>query len=128
MTSDEVNAVTKLNNTHEDAVGYATNKKIKWLMTHSHRALVFKHDLEVIGYLFTFAPNTGYKSPNYGFYLENYPDASYEYLDRIAIGNDYQNIGLGTRVYNYLCETCKFENLFLEVSAVPPNPGSKRFH
>jgi len=37
-------------------------------------------------------------------------------------------MGLGTRVYHYLFETSKFENLFLEVSALPPNPDSMRFH
>jgi predicted GNAT superfamily acetyltransferase len=74
-------------------------------------------------------PGLVYASANYRWFCERYSD--FLYVDRIVVGPDARDAGLGTLVYAEV-EDCarrlRAPRITCEVNVVPPNPGSQRFH
>ena len=69
-----------------------------------------------------------YKSENYIWINQRY--SSFIYVDRIIIGSNYRNEGLGFYFYDHLIESMqgKVENILCEVNIKPYNKQSIKFH
>lgn len=78
------------------------------------------------GFIITLGPGQQYDSPNYEFFTDNFQ--SFEYVDRIVIGEKGRGNGLGTAMYNYIIDQTSAEHMTCEVNLEPPNPGSLHFH
>ena len=73
-------------------------------------------------------PGTGYASPNYRWFCDEYDD--FGYIDRIAIADNARRLGLATRLYRDFDASlpASVEVLTCEVNLVPANESSMRFH
>lgn len=83
-------------------------------------------DQTISGFLIVLGPGQKYDSENYRYFSERY--SSFDYVDRIVIGEDHRGKGYGSEFYNYLSAHSKEERITCEVNLEPPNPGSIAFH
>ena len=81
-----------------------------------------------MGFVLCLLPSTRYKSPNYGWFNERYPE--FLYVDRIAVGQASRNAGVGQTLYGQVIAHAQQKKwpVAAEVNLDPPNPGSMRFH
>ena len=72
--------------------------------------------------------NSDYQSPNYLFFKSKF--SRFLYVDRIAVADEFQRIGIGSSCYNYIYDLAKKEKLpfCCEVNTVPLNQQSLNFH
>jgi len=98
------------------------------LVSLSHLALGEWSDGEVVGFVLCLLPGTAYGSLNYAWFNERYTD--FLYVDRIAVAAAHRDCGVGSRLYARIIEEAGRRGVPIaaEVSLVPPNPGSMRFH
>ncbi len=92
------------------------------------RADVIEVDGVFAGFVITMGPGTGYDSPNYRWFAEQY-DGRFHYLDRIVLDDAFRRLGLASAVYDVVeADAAVSGRLTLEVNAEPPNPASLAFH
>lgn len=88
--------------------------------------LVVEVSKKIAGFIIVLQKGLDYKSLNYHFFCNNYTD--FDYVDRIAIAEEYRGKKLGTALYQYLFETSDKKIITCEVNLNPPNPKSMDFH
>ncbi|MFV1884361.1 MAG: GNAT family N-acetyltransferase [Balneola sp.] len=88
--------------------------------------LVIEEENIIAGFMIVLGPGKRYDSENYGYFTEHY--ISFDYVDRIVIGEEFRGKGLGSRLYEYLFEHSSEERITCEVNLKPPNPKSVQFH
>lgn len=88
--------------------------------------IVAEIDDEIAAFLIVLGPGQNYQSENYIYYENHY--SSFDYVDRIVVGNKFQGNGIGKALYEYLIDQSKEERITCEVNLDPPNPGSILFH
>jgi predicted GNAT superfamily acetyltransferase len=71
-------------------------------------------------------PGADYGSPNYEFFCERLDN--FVYLDRVAVTENFQGIGIGAALYREVEMRTDAEWFALEVNTKPRNEGSLRFH
>jgi asparaginyl-tRNA synthetase len=71
-------------------------------------------------------PGADYGSPNYEFFCERLDN--FVYLDRVAVTENFQGIGIGAALYREVEMKTDAEWFALEVNTKPRNEGSLRFH
>ena len=83
---------------------------------------------ELIGFVLCLLPKTRYASPNYAWFNNRYSD--FLYVDRIAVATSHRNKGIGTHLYLAVFAEAQRRRLPIaaEVSLIPLNAGSMRFH
>ena len=81
-----------------------------------------------LGFVICLRENTNYQSINYKFFKKRHN--KFFYIDRIAIANEYQSLGLGSIFYNKLLSTKDKFNIPIcaEVNIDPLNELSINFH
>ncbi|MEO0883299.1 MAG: GNAT family N-acetyltransferase [Pseudomonadota bacterium] len=81
-----------------------------------------------IGFLLAVPEGTSYKGKNYAWFTERYE--SFVYVDRIAIAPAARGQSIGAQLYAnaFTAFAGQVPLIGCEVNAVPPNPGSLRFH
>tara|TARA_R110000868_G_scaffold37111_14_gene131660 strand:- start:71416 stop:71895 length:480 start_codon:yes stop_codon:yes gene_type:complete len=95
-------------------------------MSMSSFFLVIEDIQEIAGFMIVLGPGQAYESENYRYFSNNYQ--SFNYVDRIVIGGKYRGKGYGSKLYTYLLEHSKEEQVTCEVNLLPPNPKSIQFH
>jgi len=82
----------------------------------------------IVGFVICLLPKQDYSSLNYAWFNERYDD--FIYVDRIAVGQSNRNRQVGTKLYDWVKQYAQTENIPVaaEVSLMPPNKGSDRFH
>lgn len=88
--------------------------------------LVIEEEGEVAGFIIVIGPDQSYDSENYSYFSANYN--SFDYVDRIVIGEKFRGKGFGSKLYQYLFEQSKEKRITCEVNIKPPNPKSIQFH
>ena len=88
--------------------------------------LVMENRGEIAGFVIVLGPGQTYQSENYAYFSKNY--TSFDYVDRIVIGEEFRGKGLGSILYNHLFEASGEERITCEVNIKPPNPKSIQFH
>ena len=80
----------------------------------------------VAGFMLVIGPGEEYDSINYQFFENNYP--SFDYVDRIVIGEKYRGKGYGKELYTHLIKSSMQSIITCEINIKPPNPLSMSFH
>ena len=83
---------------------------------------------KIIGFVICLLPKQDYASLNYAWFNERYDD--FIYVDRIAVDESRRNHQVGTKLYLRVKQYAEDANIPVaaEVSLMPPNKGSDRFH
>jgi uncharacterized protein len=120
--------VLKINQTFVPRV---SSIDLQWLEHYAAKARSFyvaELDGKVVGYLIAMDPQTDYASENFRWFKTRYDD--FLYIDRVAIHQDYQGLGIGQALYLSLEEHAAggFSSLACEVNIRPENPQSMGFH
>jgi predicted GNAT superfamily acetyltransferase len=105
MTEADLPQVRKLNNQFSDAVGDISLPKLKYLFGCAYSAYLVKDDSEVVAFYITHGEGLDYKSKNYTWHNSNY--TNFVYVDRIVVATEYQNLKIGTMLYNHLERSLK---------------------
>lgn len=88
--------------------------------------VVIEMENEIAGFLITLDEKQSYDSVNYQFFLDQYD--SFEYVDRIVIGDAFKGRGCGKALYQFLFENTEYPRVTCEVNIEPPNDASMKFH
>ena len=88
--------------------------------------LVIEEEGSISGFMIVLGPGQKYESENYRYFSEHYE--SFNYVDRIVIGESFRGKGLGSQLYEYLFGQSNEERITCEVNIKPPNPKSIQFH
>lgn len=81
---------------------------------------------EITAFIIVLGPEQSYESENYRFFSETFE--SFDYVDRIVVGDKFQGKGIGKTLYKYLINNSGEQRITCEVNLKPPNPGSILFH
>ena len=81
---------------------------------------------EIAGFIIALGPGQQYDSENYRYFSEHY--SSFDYVDRIVIGEEFRGKGMGSALYQYLFYHSQEAVVTCEVNLDPPNPRSVEFH
>lgn len=76
-----------------------------------------------------FREGADYDSPNYCWFMREYP--RFLYIDRIVVASTARGAGLGGQLYDDIIAFALrsgYERLTCEFDLDPPNPGSAAFH
>jgi uncharacterized protein len=92
------------------------------------RVAVGPDDGEIFAFLIGLTPEANYRSPNFRWFVRNYPN--FAYIDRVAVAEGARRNGLASALYD------DFESAFsnsvpmlaCEVNLRPDNPPSMAFH
>lgn len=125
---DDRAAVLALNHDHVELLSPMDEQRLALLQGWADRADVIEVDGQVVGFVLTFAPGTGYDSQNYRWHAERFGEAFY-YLDRVVVSPPHRGRGVAHAVYDELEHLARrYGRMVLEVNADPPNEPSLRFH
>ena len=126
VTSADLPTLLELNNAAVPAVNALDLAQLGELVDMSAAALTVD-SLECL--LLALRPGLSYASANYRWFSDRYPD--FLYVDRIVVGPDARDAGLGTLLYAEVDDCARrlrLPRITCEVNVVPPNTGSQRFH
>lgn len=124
----DLEAVLQLNDASVPAVNRVNLEQMRWFAANAAYFSVALHNQQFAGFLIGMRPGTGYASPNYRWFCDEYDD--FGYIDRIAIADNARRLGLATRLYRDFDASlpASVEVLTCEVNLVPANESSMRFH
>lgn len=92
-----------------------------------HRAIEI--DGRVAAFLLAFRESADYDSPNFRWFVNQFPQ--FLYIDRVVVAAAAQGRGLGARLYEDIIAFAAGHGvtpLTCEFDLDPPNPASERFH
>jgi predicted GNAT superfamily acetyltransferase len=84
----------------------------------------------VVGYLLAFPAGLDYAGDEFAWFRDAYGD-EFVYVDQVAVAPAWRGRGVGSRLYEGLEAWVRrwgIPRVTCEVSLLPPNPGSQRFH
>jgi uncharacterized protein len=90
---------------------------------------VVERDGIIDAFLLAFREGADYDSPNYRWFVREYP--RFVYIDRIVVAETARGAGLGAKLYDDIiafASRSNCERLTCEFDLDPPNPVSARFH
>ena len=126
-THTDLSEIRKLNEAALPHVNSISITDFEYFLKISSNFVVIEEEDGVIsGFLIVLGPGQKYDSENYQYFSKHY--VSFDYVDRIVIGEEYRGIGYGSEFYNYLSAHSNEERITCEVNLEPPNPGSVQFH
>ena len=122
----DLDVVWSINQENVPAVGEETREDLARIHGQSVIALVAEVSDQVVGFCMVLLPGADYGSPNYEFFCERLDN--FVYLDRVAVTENFQGIGIGAALYREVEMRTDAEWFALEVNTKPRNEGSLRFH
>ena len=126
LRETDLDVVWSINQENVPAVGEETREDLARIHGQSAIALVAEVSDQVVGFCMVFLPGADYGSPNYEFFCERLDN--FVYLDRVAVTENFQGIGIGAALYREVEMKTDAEWFALEVNTKPRNEGSLRFH
>jgi predicted GNAT superfamily acetyltransferase len=128
MTDSDVSTVLALNAADVVALSPLDHERLALLRKQAAHALIAEAAGEVVGFVLTFAPGSGYDSDNLAWFGRRY-GSRFLYLDRIVVGPAHRRRGIAGRVYDALEDEARaYGRLVCEVNSQPHNPASLAFH
>jgi predicted GNAT superfamily acetyltransferase len=122
----DLDVVWFINQENVPAVGEETREDLARINGQSAISLVAEVSDQVVGFCMVLLPGADYGSPNYEFFCERLDN--FVYLDRVAVTENFQGIGIGAALYREVEMRTDAEWFALEVNTKPRNEGSLRFH
>jgi len=101
---------------------------VKELFVDSKYIISVKNEIDYIGFAVVMNNNSNYKSLNYQYFKRKY--TNFLYIDRVAVVNKAQRMGVGSSMYKRLYElNSEFSiPICCEVNTIPLNQQSLDFH
>jgi predicted GNAT superfamily acetyltransferase len=128
MADSDISTVLALNAADVAALSPLDHERLTLLREQAAHALIAELAGEVVGFVLTFAPGSGYDSDNFNWFSRRY-GSGFLYLDRIVIGSGHRRRGFAGLVYDALEDEARaYGRLVCEVNSQPPNPASQAFH
>ncbi|GIJ00538.1 hypothetical protein CLV28_1247 [Sediminihabitans luteus] len=129
--SEDIERIVELNNASTPAVPMTPLEDMRELVEESTLTLVAAEPTtdEPVGFVVTFDSGADFDAENYAWFEER--DFDHYYVDRIVVGAEARDQGLGQRFYEEVIEIARREGraeVTCEVNVEPVNPGSLRFH
>ena len=127
----DLETIHRINQAAVPAVGTETLDDLGLIAGQSTIALVAEIDGTIGGFCLVLAPGAAYDSVNYLWFSERSDD--FVYLDRVAIGPEYQGHGVGRSMYAEVERLARERHpdatqFTLEVNLRPRNDQSLAFH
>ncbi len=128
VSDTDLDAVLSLNESEVPHVGSVDLEKMRWFATNASYFRVATSKDELAAYLVGLRPGTGYTSPNYLWFCNNYDD--FAYVDRIAVAKFARRSGIASRLYDDFSAALPSTVgiMTCEVNIRPPNESSMTFH
>ncbi|MEP6528127.1 MAG: GNAT family N-acetyltransferase [Nocardioidaceae bacterium] len=128
ITDSDVSTVLALNAADVAALSPLDHERLTLLRKQAAHALVAEVAGEIVGFVLTFAPGSGYDSDNFAWFSQRYV-SGFLYLDRIVVGQSYRRRRIAGRMYDALEDEARaYGRLVCEVNSQPANPASLAFH
>ncbi len=101
---------------------------VKELCLDSKYIIYVKNDADYIGFAVVMNNNSNYQSLNYQYFKRKF--TNFLYVDRVAVVDKAQRMGVGSRIYKKLYEISSNASVPLccEVNTFPINAQSLNFH
>ena len=124
----DLDAVLSLNQSEVPHVGSVDLEKMHWYATNASYFRLAMCEDKLAAYLVGFRPGTGYTSPNYLWFCQNYDE--FAYVDRIAVAKFARRSGIASRLYDDFAAAmpASVSLMTCEVNVRPPNESSMTFH
>lgn len=128
VSDADLDAVLSLNQSEVPHVGSVDLEKMRWFATNASYFRVAMSKDRLAAFLVGFRPGTGYTSPNYLWFCDNYDD--FAYVDRIAVAKFARRSGIASRLYDNFAVAvpASVSIMTCEVNSRPPNAASMTFH
>ena len=128
LRSKDIPLVWKINEQGLPGTGKVSQQEIVELLLIAELTIGAFEGEQLVGFVLCFLPRTDYASLNYAWFNQRYQD--FLYVDRIAVSENHRNQTIGSLLYQQVISYAKQYNypIAAEVSLIPPNPGSMRFH
>jgi uncharacterized protein len=125
---EHAEAMWRINEEGLPGLGKVSVEEMEALLGKSCYALGAFRGGSLAGFVLCLHPNAAYGSLNYAWFNKHY--SHFLYVDRIAVGAEERNSGIGTILYSAVSKQANEEGVPIaaEVNLEPPNPGSMRFH
>jgi uncharacterized protein len=102
-------------------------RRLRAILSFSHRSLVVESAGEVVAFALAMAPGTAYDSRNYRWFSDRFE--RFLYLDRVVVADGQRRRGIATQLYDAMERTAaSFERMVCDVNVRPPNDASLAFH
>jgi predicted GNAT superfamily acetyltransferase len=121
-------AVLRLNRAVVPAVNDIDIDQMRWFSANAAYFRVADSRHGLLAFLIGMRPGTGYASPNYRWFCNQYEE--FGYIDRIAVASEARRSGLATTLYRDFESSLpdRVPVLTCEVNIRPPNESSMLFH
>jgi uncharacterized protein len=120
-------AVLALNEASVSELSPLDERRLQYILSCSHRALVADERGVVTAFAVAIAPHAAYDSANYAWFGERFE--RFLYLDRIAVGAEHRRRGIGALLYDEMEEAAhEFGRMVCDVNVRPRNRASLAFH
>ena len=128
LSNIDVDSMWKINEEGLPGTGKVSRDEIEVLLGFASLAVGAYYGEKLVGFVICLPPKTEYASLNYAWFNQRYSE--FLYVDRIAVGMQYQNQKIGTTLYDFVKKNAVKNGIPVtaEVNIQPPNPGSMRFH
>lgn len=128
LTPEDIPRMVDINEQGLPGTGKVTESEMADLLDLSELALGYDEHNVLNGFVLCLLPKTSYGSLNYAWFNQRYEE--FLYVDRIAVAENVRSHGIGTHLYNKVIDHAEQLDIPVtaEVSLLPPNPGSMRFH
>ena len=121
-----------LNEENVEVLSPMDEEKLEFFMEHGELVKILETDDRNKPMAFFIVLREGvaeYKSENYIWFSNRYKE--FLYIDRIVIDEQYRRMGLGRKIYEYICEYAKNIGVAVvtaEIDTIPYNEASLKFH
>ncbi|MGB1475660.1 MAG: GNAT family N-acetyltransferase [Candidatus Poseidoniaceae archaeon] len=128
LSKTDIGPIWIINEEGLPGTGKVSHDEIEALLDYASLAVGAYYGEKLVGFVICLPPKTAYGSLNYAWFNQRYSE--FLYVDRIAVGAQYQNQKIGTILYDYVKINARENRIPVtaEVNIHPPNPGSMRFH
>ena len=121
--------IYELNQSNLPALGPLNSiNHLKELYIESKFILLLKNEIDYLGFAIVMDSDSNYQSLNYQYFRRKYTD--FLYIDRVAVVDKAQRMGVGSSIYNKLYELNSEVSIPIccEVNTIPLNQQSLDFH
>ena len=127
IEQSDFDSVLALNEKSIPHVNRIDGEELEWFSDNAAFFQVAKIDGRFAGFLIGLRPGTGYASPNYRWFCDNYVD--FAYVDRVAVADWARRRKVAESLYNAFANS-QSDALVMtcEVNIRPTNEGSMLYH
>ena len=127
IEQSDFDGVLALNEKSIPHVNRINGEELEWFSDNAAFIHVAKIDGRFAGFLIGLRPGTGYASPNYRWFCDNYDD--FAYIDRVAVADWARRRKVAESLYvTFASSQSDAPVMTCEVNTRPPNEGSMLYH